>query len=188
MSVSYITSAGNRDFISDFRDLKLRLIKSDINFTINQKALIKYNNELIFISKKFSNDIITGSLALSLFGLINREISDIDILIKDENRFSGYNNHSYGDSETGSIENRLGYILFDFKNTSTNFLKNLFTKNKRYEVDFFKDLNSKYIEFEFNGTILKLQHPLEIINKKMGLSKNHKHYRDLEIIFYHFAN
>ena len=70
MSVSYIKSAGNRDFISDFRDFKLRLIKSDINFTINQKALIKYNNELIFISKKFSNDIITGSLALSLFGLI----------------------------------------------------------------------------------------------------------------------
>ena len=171
----------DRDFISDFRDLKLKLINSDISFTLDQSALINYNNELTFISRNFPNDIITGSIALSLFGLINREISDIDILINDENRFSDYSNSTYGDDETGNIKNRLGYILFDFK-------KNFFTKKKKYEVDFFKNEDSKYIEFEFNGINLKLQHPLEIINAKMGMSKHHKHYRDLEIIFYHFSN
>ena len=171
----------DRDFISDFRDLKLKLINSDISFTLDQSALINYNNELTFISRNFPNDIITGSIALSLFGLINREISDIDILINDENRFSDYCNNTYGDDETGNMKNRLGYILFNFK-------KNFFTKKKKYEVDFFKNEDSKYIEFEFNGINLKLQHPLEIINAKMGMSKHHKHYRDLEIIFYHFSN
>ena len=78
----YARNSGDRDFISDFRDLKLKLINSDISFTLDQSAVSNYNNELTFISKNFPNEIITGSIALSLFGLINREISDIDILIK----------------------------------------------------------------------------------------------------------
>jgi len=169
-----------RDLVPEFRDLKLKLISSDFQFSVSDKLVKNYYNELLFIKKKFPNDIITGSIALSLVGLINREVSDIDILLKDTSRYSGYMNESYGDSETGMIDNRLGYIIFGFK-------RGFFYKKRIYEVDFFRDLGSKYIEFEFDGVKLKIQHPLEIISAKMGMSRNHKHYRDLEIIFNKFG-
>ncbi len=175
----YIKSSYEIDLVPQFRDLKLKLISGDFQFSLSQNAVKKYYNELLFIKEKFPNDIITGSIALNLFGLIDREISDIDILIKDTDRYSGYLNETYGDPETGMIDNRLGYILFDFK-------RGFFYKKRRYEVDFFKDLGTKYIEFQFEGVKLKIQHPLEIISVKMGMSRNHKHYRDLEIIFSKF--
>ncbi len=175
----YIKSSYEIDLVPQFRDLKLKLISGDFQFSISNKSIKKYYNELLLIKKKFTNDIITGSIALNLFGLIDREISDIDILIKDTDRYSGYLNETYGDPETGMIDNRLGYILFDFK-------RGFFYKKRRYEVDFFKDLGTKYIEFQFEGVKLKIQHPLEIISVKMGMSRNHKHYRVLEIIFSKF--
>lgn len=175
----YIKSSYEIDLVPQFRDLKLKLISGDFQFSLSQNAVKKYYNELLFIKEKFPNDIITGSIALNLFGLIDRELSDIDILIKDTDRYSGYLNETYGDPETGMIDNRLGYILFDFK-------RGFFYKKRRYEVDFFKDLGTKYIEFQFEGVKLKIQHPLEIISVKMGMSRNHKHYRDLEIIFLKF--
>jgi len=167
-----------RDFVPQFRDLKLKLISSDFQFSVCDSVIKKYYNELFFVKEKFPNDIITGSIALSLFGLTSREISDIDILIKDTNRYSGYLNETYGDPET-VIDNRLGYIVFDYK-------RGFFYRKRRYEVDFFKDLGSKYIEFQFEGVKLKIQHPLEIISQKMSMSRHHKHYRDLEIIFNKF--
>ncbi len=176
----YIKSSYEIDLVPQFRDLKLKLISGDFQFSISQNAVKKYYNELLFIKKNFPDDIITGSIALSLFDLLNREISDIDILIKDTDRYSGYKNETYGDPETGMIDNRLGYIIFEFK-------RGLFYKKRIYAVDFFRDLGSKYIEFEFDGIKLKIQHPLEIISAKMGMSRNHKHYRDLEGIFYKFG-
>jgi hypothetical protein len=175
----YIKSSYEIDLVPQFRDLKLKLISGIFEFSISDSSVKKYYNELLFIKKEFPGDIITGSIVLSLFDLLNREISDIDILIKDTNRYSGYINETYGDPETGMIDNRLGYILFDFK-------RGFFYKKRRYEVDFFKDLGFKYIEFEFEGVKLKIQHPIEIISQKMSMSKNHKHYRDLEIIFNKF--
>jgi hypothetical protein len=75
--------------------------------------------------------------------------------------------------------NRLGFIRFDYR-------KNFFSFKKTYEVDFFKDVESTFIEFEFDGIKLKAQHPIEIISQKMLMSKHHKHWRDLEIIFANF--
>lgn len=170
-----------RDFLSEFRDLKLKLIQNELNFSVNKDAIQKYHTTLSFIKKEFSNDIISGSIALTLLGLIHRDINDIDILIKDEKRYSGYINDTYlGDDEEG-MDNRLGYIQFKYK-------PGFFSKTRHYEVDFFKDIDAKYIEFDFEGTTLKLQHPLEIISAKMGMTRAHKHYRDLEIIFYKFGN
>ena len=77
------------------------------------------------------------------------------------------------------MDNRLGYIQFKYK-------PGFFSKTRYYEVDFFKNVDAKYIEFEFEGITLKLQHPIEIISAKMGMTRNHKHYRDLEIIFRKF--
>lgn len=168
----------NKDFITELRELKLKMISGEVNFEISKDSIKNFNTELKFIKKNFTNDIITGSIALNLFSLINRGISDIDILIKDENRYNRYNNHNYGDVEK-LTPNRLGFIKFDYR-------KNFFSFKKTYEVDFFKDVGSTFIEFDFEGTTLKLQHPLEIISAKMGMTRVHKHYRDLEIIFAKF--
>ena len=177
----YITRQNReqRDLLPEFRDFKLKLIQNELNFSVNKDVVKKYHTGLSFIKKEFPNDIISGSIALTLLGLIHRDINDIDILIKDEWRYSGYINNTYlGDDEEG-MDNRLGYIVFKYK-------PGFFSKTKEYEVDFFKDNGAKYIEFDFEGTTLKLQHPLEIISAKMGMTRSHKHYRDLEIIFRKF--
>ncbi len=168
----------NKDFITELRELKLKMISGEVNFEISKDSIKNFNTELKFIKKNFTNDIITGSIALNLFSLINRDISDIDILIKDESRYNRYNNHNYGDGEK-LTPNRLGFIKFDYR-------KNFFSFKKTYEVDFFKDVGSTFIEFEFEGIKLKVQHPIEVISQKMTMSKHHKHWRDLEIIFANF--
>lgn len=181
----YITrqNRAQRDLLPEFRDFKLKLIQNELNFSVNKDVIKKYHTGLSFIKKEFPNDIISGSIALTLLGLIHRDINDIDILIKDENRYSGYINNDYvGDDEeeaSNLLANRLGYIVFKYK-------PGFFSKTKEYEVDLFKDIDAKYIEFDFEGTTLKLQHPLEIITAKMGMTRVHKHYRDLEIIFRKF--
>lgn len=176
----YITRQNyQRDLVPEFRDFKLKLINSDINFSFSKDKIDEYRTVLSFVKKEFSNDIITGSLALGLLGLIHRTPGDIDIIINDENRFSGYINEKYGDDESGNMDNRLGYIAYKYK-------PGFFSKTRDYEVDFFKNNGAKYIEFNFEGTTLKIQHPLEIISAKMGMTRSHKHYRDLEIIFRKF--
>jgi hypothetical protein len=178
MSIYITRQKYQRDLLPEFRDFKLKLIQSDIEFSVSKDLIKKYHTDLTFIRNNFKNDIISGSIALSLLGLIHRVVSDIDILIKDEWRYSGYINNAYVDDGEG-MDNRLGYIEFKYK-------PGLFSKTRYYEVDFFKDINAKYIEFDFEGTTLKLQHPLEIITAKMGMTRVHKHYRDLEIIFRKF--
>lgn len=178
MSIFVTRASYQIDLTPRFRDLKLKMISDNVCFMLSEEAIKKFNNELLFIKKEFPTDIITGSIALNLLGLINRNTTDIDILIKDSSRYSGYNNTKYGDEEVG-IDNRLGFLKF-------NFQKGLFSRTKIYEVDFFKDLESRFIEFQFQDTTLKIQHPLEIISAKMGMSRSHKHYRDLEIIFSKF--
>jgi hypothetical protein len=44
--------------------------------------------QLDMVRSQFSNDVITGSLALNLYELIYRDISDIDIIIND--RYTKY--------------------------------------------------------------------------------------------------
>lgn len=177
----YITRENHkrRDLLPEFRDFKLKLIQSDIDFSVSKEVIKEYRTELSFIRNNFKNDIISGSIALVLLGLIHRVVSDIDILIKDENRYSGYINNTYVGEDDEGMDNRLGYIEFKYK-------PGLFSKTRYYEVDFFKDIDAKYIKFDFEGTTLKLQHPLEIISAKMGMTRSHKHYRDLEIIFRKF--
>lgn len=179
MSIYISRQSHQRDLLPEFRDFKLKLIQSEIDFSVSKDVIKKYHRELSFIRDNFKKDVISGSIALSLLGLITRDVSDIDILIKDEKRYPKYLNETYGDDESGNMDNRLGYVVFEYK-------PGLFSKTRQYEVDFFKDIDVKYIEFDFEGTTLKLQHPVEIISAKMGMTRVRKHYRDLEIIFRKF--
>jgi hypothetical protein len=169
------------DLKSKFRDFKLNLISGDYEFKISTDAINRFRTELTFIKSQFKDDIITGSLALNLWGLIDRITSDIDILIEDSNRYTGYVNTGYGDDEFGLISNRLGYLEFNWK-------KNFFSKRRYYEVDFFKNDGVKFHEFNFDGTLLKIQDPLDIISFKMDLVDKlqfyrTKHERDLFTLF-----
>lgn len=195
---------------SALRDFKIKLItEGDIEFQVLPNMLEKYSKELEFLSVICPNDIITGSLALNLYGLIYRDIHDIDVLIKDKNRYDHYfDKHSYN-NDTPSI-NRLGFKEHSYKKIykSNNILANtlllifrdvieLFTRNDYYQVDYFVDNGSRYNTFEYNGHTFKIHNVLDIIEQKLLLMKNIeeielfissfssqlKHKEDLFVIF-----
>lgn len=164
--------------ISEMRNLKLRLLSDDIQFEPNEKHL---KSEILdFIKSNFKDDIISGSLSLSIFGLLDRKLNDIDILIKDKNRYPSYIKSMYGDDmEDILAPNRLGVIEFRHK---TGF----FSPTRTYNVDFFEYKGSTYIDF--NG--IKLHNPIEIISYKLNMalstkniSSSRKHRQDLVNLF-----
>lgn len=124
-----------------------------------------------FIKNEFPNDVLSGSSVLSIFFDLQRNIEDIDIISQNiPQEVSIWN--SYPEE-----------ILLDYVG-SKNFKIRQFMRSKIYRVDFFK-YDPNYIIW--NG--IKLQNPLEIIQKKINIireSKNdivkEKHSLDLEII------
>jgi hypothetical protein len=143
----------------------------------------KYKNQLEFISDKFGDDIITGSLVLNLFGLINRDIKDIDVIIskkksKDGTKISYRIGNRYGMHED-ETSNRLGYLDFRYKKSTG--LLDFFKLKKKYTVDFFEGDDVSYIEFDFQGKILKLHNPFDIILQKSKMGS--KHLIDIDQIF-----
>jgi len=178
------------DLRMKFRNFKLKSINNEIEFKISD-SMIDENKELLtFITDTFPNDIITGSLALKLFGLIGRKSNDVDILIKDKNRYDKYIIDNYDDEFT--TPNRLGYKPFKYK-------KGIFSKEVEYNVDFFEDKNVPFLEFTidisttFHSNIkkIKIHNPLEIMDYKLGIFANpkvgratgRKHNEDLTQIF-----
>ena len=170
---------------TEFRDYKLKVLNGEINFTPSSKALDKHKDLLYFISDKLPNDIISGSLALNIFGLIYRDTNDIDVLIDDKNRYPKYVKDGYDDDEF-STPNRLGYVEIKYKKGV------LFSKEKEYKVDFFhNDNNASFITIDFNGKSLKVHNPLEVMDYKLNMAINtkvytvtsRKHNEDLTQIF-----
>jgi hypothetical protein len=168
----------------EFRDFKLKVISGDIVFNITDDSISKLKKELKFIKDTFEDDdIITGSIALKLFGLLDRDSDDIDILIKDKDRYTGYDNDVYSDSNI-NIPNRLGYLDFSYK-------PYFFSKTKKYEVDFFEDHGCNFTELEIGGgglddNLIRIHNPIEILDFKMKLAidgKSDKHNEDLTKIF-----
>jgi len=111
---------------SALRDLKIQMITTDdVKFSVSAPNMEVHENELDFLKIACPDDVITGSFALNLYGLINRGCNDIDILIKDKDRYPNghyYNDHSYAllriplslssltySGDVGFSENRLGY-------------------------------------------------------------------------------
>jgi len=168
---------------TEFRDYKLKVISGEINFTPSAKALDKHKDLLYFILDKLPNDIISGSLALNIFGLIYRDTNDIDIIIKDKNRYPKYVKDGYDDDEF-STPNRLGYVEFKHK-------RGIFTSEKEYKVDFFHNEGASFTEVDFNGKKLKVHNPLEVMDYKLNMALNskvlsstsRKHNEDLTQIF-----
>ena len=178
------------DLRMEFRNFKLKSINNEIEFKISDSVVDENKELLTFITDTFPNDIITGSLALKLFGLIGRKSNDVDILIKDKNRYDKYIIDNYDDEFT--TPNRLGYKPFKYK-------KGIFSKEVEYNVDFFEDKNVPFLEFTidisttFHSNIkkIKIHNPLEIMDYKLGIFANpkvgratgRKHNEDLTQIF-----
>jgi hypothetical protein len=169
---------------TEFRDYKLKVLNNEVKFMpSSEEALEKHKDALFFISHHLPNDIISGSLALNILGLLYRDTTDIDIIINDKNRYSKYDKDGYDDFEF-STPNRLGYVEFKYK-------RGIFTKEKEYKVDFFHNEDASFIEVDFNGKKLKIHNPLEImdyklnmaINSKVYSSTSRKHNEDLTRIF-----
>jgi hypothetical protein len=159
------------NFKSELRDLKFKVLDGEIIFRVNSYSINRFKRELDFILANFKDDVITGSLALNLYGLIDRPIGDIDILIKDKDRYDSYSTDGYDEV----ISNRLGYIGLSWK-------KNIFSKRKLYYVDLFIDNGASYQEFEYKGHLLKLHNPIEIISQKLTMNGS-KHRYDLTNLF-----
>lgn len=172
------------DPLVELRNLKLKMVTEDFKFTIKENMLEKLHDPLDLIKSVFSDDIITGSLALNLYGLLYRDINDIDILIKDVDKYTGYYNSNY--SNDNDTSNNLGYKLISYK-------RNLFSRSREFKVDFFKNTSVKYNTFMYKGVLLKVHDPLEIINEKIKMceligttakfSSRRKHKEDLLVIF-----
>jgi len=169
---------------TEFRDYKLKVLSGEINFKPSVNALEKHKDLLYFISDNLPNDIISGSLALNILGLIYRPTNDIDILIDDKNRYPKYLKDGYDDDEF-STPNRLGYRDFKYK-------RGIFTKEKEYKVDFFhNDNGASFITIDFEGKQFKIHNPLEIMDYKLNMAINtkvysvtsRKHNEDLTQIF-----
>lgn len=170
------------DLKSELRNLKILILNNEFKFIINEKSLIKEIDNLEFINNALPDDIVSGSIALKLYGLLDRQSNDIDILIKDKTRFSHYIKEIYGEDNDVNAPNRLGYNMIKYK-------RGFFTKTKEYKVDFFEDLGASYSEVSFTNSYfkkitLKIHNPLEILYIKMSMSViGGKHYEDLKKIF-----
>lgn len=171
---------GDKDWTPYLRDFKLGIITGDREINPCQKSLNKFDEQLTFIKDEFPNDIITGSLGLNIFGFLDREISDIDILIKDKERYTGYNSGEYYRRTKNNeldMDSRLGYL--EIKHKRKGIWNKLFPK--KYKVDFFQDNGQRYLEIEYKEHTYKVQHPMDILETKITLEGS-KHYRDIYCI------
>ncbi|HPZ24137.1 MAG TPA: hypothetical protein PLC25_04795 [Bacilli bacterium] len=175
----------NDELKTEFRDLKLKVINSELKFNVNKSVANQLSKELEFVSKEFGSDILSGSIVLKLYGLLRRDINDIDILIDDKSRYSGY---SIGGYDEDSVPNRLGKKTFFYK-------KGFFSRKKEYNVDFFENTDAPYDLVKIGDKTFKLHNPFDIINYKMSMilsstssvDSSRKHNEDLSSIFRHFG-
>jgi hypothetical protein len=61
------------NFDSELRNVKLKIITEGFKFSV-KSMLDKMSPQLDMVRSQFSNDVITGSLALNLYELIQRYI------------------------------------------------------------------------------------------------------------------
>jgi len=157
-----------KELISLYRDFKIKSLYT--NFTIQEDRFKKIKSTGIYklLESEFKEDIITGSLSLWLFGLLDfdRKVYDIDIItnkIISNLTFDDYGNIS---------ESLLGYKYY-------NYTKHIFFRTE-IKVDFFENIGQDYIEYKG----LKFNTPFNIIDFKMKMiTDNQKHKNDLIYCF-----
>lgn len=166
------------DILSSFRDFKIDIIQSNKNFQINEKNFKEFTKTKEFkaFSKFTPEEIITGSISLYLFGLINRKPHDVDLItVNPENYKPFYSRNTYAGE---LLDNYHGFVTFRFRENFWNIRKT------EIDFDFFEYLQNDIITY----CDIKIENPLNIIQNKIKLiekagSHQSKHYRDLKEIF-----
>lgn len=157
--------------IPKIRDLKIKFINGELKLAPDLSRI--FNDELGVIKNNFTNDIISGSLALRIFGLIEKVSKDIDIILTDKDKYAPYiKDDIYYDNGT-----YLGYKTIRYK-------KGFFSTYKEFKVDFFLDSNVNYISVNIDGFDLKIHNLFDILDLKLQMSLNlikesYKHKCDL---------
>jgi hypothetical protein len=172
------TNNQNSQLISSlFRDFKISVIEGR-KFEVsdeNYKKFIK-SDEYEAYKRYCPGEVISGSRALSLFGLLDRSVRDFDIIIPPhypKNKFGVLTNIMYSIDE--EFENYIGTYLLSYK-------KGFFSKSYKIQFDFFSLEEDTEI---INVGELRLQCPIQIISKKIRILDNfsftplNKHFKDL---------
>jgi hypothetical protein len=163
-----------------FRNFKLDIIESNIKLEISEKNFNKFiqTKQYQAFSKFTPEEIITGSTSLYLFGLIDREPVDVDVICFDGKSYEPFIDRSY----SFDVPNYFGYRDFKVK-------KRFWNKSTWVTIDFFEFQDEEFIEYKrFNTHLIKIENPLNIIQKKFNIvcSENvnlsNKHYHDLKRI------
>ena len=172
------TKNSNADKIKSlFRDFQIQILEGR-KFTINEKNYKefiqsdRYNTYL----KSAPGEIITGSNALKLFGLLERDAIDLDLVIPEwkSKQWGQLQKLMYSNDD---LENYLGTTWIQYK-------RGIFSKSVRIQLDFFKQVDTDILEFDK----LKLESPLNIIRRKiqiadrLGFAYSEKHNLDLQHI------
>jgi hypothetical protein len=161
---------------SKFRNFKIECLeKNKLIIKDHRLEKFKLTKNYKIIESEFKNQIITGSISLWLYGLLEeeRKFKDVDLITSELNRILIQKEYY-----SGELDKRyLGYKEYKF---SSGFI---FKKKEIINVDFFKYDTQKFTEYDG----LKIHNPLEIIKTKIELSKgfnnSFKHRNDLNTIF-----
>ena len=174
---------------SALRDLKIQMITTDdVKFSVSVPNMEVHEKELDFLKITCPDDVITGSFALNLYGLINRGCNDIDILIKDKDRYPKghyYSDHAYS-GDVGFSENRLGYKQHIYRKEFTiknpfinslfypftlpiNYLIKVFGNEYNFKVDYFIDNDVRFNTFEYKEHTFKIHCPIQIMDQKLDM-------------------
>ena len=89
--------------LSEMRNLKIRMVTEDIKFEVADNLSDLYSDQLNFIIDQYPEAIISGSLALNLYGLLYRDMSDID-LIMDKRPTGSFSKNRYGDENSRLLQ------------------------------------------------------------------------------------
>lgn len=154
-----------------YRYLKLNILSESDNLVpninvIKKKNFFKKTKYWTIINEFKNNTIISGSLSLKAFGFLEREVSDVDLIIKSENLPSIINSLSSSRIDKRYPEDCVEYMI-------GSFLQN------KVIVDIYASKNEDIIEFEG----FKFHNPYEIMKNKLDLfmnDANTKHFQDIK--------
>jgi len=156
----------NSHYKITIRNLRTALTLGDmsIDVDVDQYKKFKKTKEYKTYIKNYKGKAITGSLALKLFGLLDREIGDMDIIDPSITNFEFTHQDHYtfttlDEGYLGSMKHGIGpFSMFG-----------------EFYVDIFNDNNVDKIIYED----IVLDNPLSILEVKIRMTDNSKHVYDI---------
>jgi len=159
------------------RNIKIKLALGEYVIGVENERYEKFkkSREYKVYKETHNGKAITGSMALYLFGLLDRTVGDLDIMNSDIKKFNFSHRDSYD-----FIENDSGYL------GSVMYIPKWYQFFENFHIDIFEETEIEKIVYKD----LVIDNPLSIMeNKKIiGDIGNRKHYSDLKFIQSKFNN